>query len=132
MKRFRSIISRLVALHVIAIAVIAVLMPLALYWLIDEAAYSLHRDALRSQAATLAGFLRPQPRGGVSLSIPPEMESLYASSYGLYAYAVLDSNGRVLFSSRNDGHALSPEGEHLTDPSFSRRRTTPCRRCGAG
>jgi signal transduction histidine kinase len=123
-KRFRSIISRLVALHVIAIGVIAVLMPLALYWLIDEAAISLHRDALRSQAASLAGFLRAQPGGGVSLDIPPEMESLYSSSYGLYAYAVLDSNGRILFSSRHDGHALSPEGEDLTDLAFSQRRTT--------
>jgi signal transduction histidine kinase len=123
-KRFRSIISRLVALHVIAIGVIAVLMPLALYWLIDEAAISLHRDALRSQAASLAGFLRAQPGGGVSLDIPPEMESLYSSSYGLYAYAVLDSNGRILFSSRHDGHALSPEGEDLTNLAFSQRRTT--------
>src|SRR5207237_1173356 len=62
-KRFRSIISRLVALHVVAIGVISILMPLALYWLLNEAANGLHRDALRSQAATIAGFLRP-PAGG--------------------------------------------------------------------
>ena len=61
MKRFRSIISRLVALHVVAIGVISVLMPLALYWLLNEAANSLHRDALRSQAVTIGGFLRPHP-----------------------------------------------------------------------
>jgi len=123
-KRFHSIISRLVALHVVAIGVISILMPLALYWLLDEAANSLHHDALRSQAATIGGFLRPRPNGGVALDIPSEMQSLYASSYGLYAYAVLDSTGHVLFSSRNDGQALSPDSDPLTNPTFSRRRST--------
>ena len=106
MRRFRSIISRVVALHVIAIGVTSILMPLALYWLLNQAANSLHRDALRSQAATIAGFLRPQPDGSVTLDIPSEIQPLYSGGYGLYAYAVLDSAGRVLFSSRNDGAAL--------------------------
>ena len=38
------------ALHVVAIGVTSILMPLALYWLLNQAANSLHRDALRSQA----------------------------------------------------------------------------------
>ena len=38
MRRFRSIISRVVALHVIAIGVTSILMPLALYWLLNQAA----------------------------------------------------------------------------------------------
>jgi signal transduction histidine kinase len=105
-RRFRSIISRVVALHVIAIGVTSILMPLALYWLLNQAANSLHRDALRSQAATIAGFLRPQPDGSVTLDIPSEIQPLYSGGYGLYAYAVLDSAGRVLFSSRNDGAPL--------------------------
>ena len=77
MIRFRSIISRIVAFHVVAIAVTSVLMPLALYYLLNEAANSLHRDALRSQAATIAGFLRPQPDGSVTLDIPSEIQPLY-------------------------------------------------------
>ena len=43
MIRFRSIISRVVALQVVAIGVTAILMPLALYWLLELAANSLHR-----------------------------------------------------------------------------------------
>ena len=54
MIRFRSIISRIVALHVVAIGVTSMLMPLALYYLLNQAANSLHRDALRSQAFTIA------------------------------------------------------------------------------
>ena len=71
-----------------------------------QAANGLHRDALRSQAFTIASFLRPQPDGGITLDIPPEVRPLYSGEYGLYAYAVLDAEGRVLFSSRNDGGAL--------------------------
>ena len=42
MFRFRSIVTRIVVLHVVAIAVTSILMPLALYWLLDEAANNLH------------------------------------------------------------------------------------------
>ena len=124
MRRFRSIISRVVALHVIAIGVTSILMPLALYWLLNQAANSLHRDALRSQAATIASFLRPQPDGSVTLDIPLEIQPLYSGGYGLYAYAVLDPAGRVLFSSRSDGSALFSLDESSRGDWVERQRTT--------
>ena len=124
MKRFRSIISRVVVLHVIAIGVTSILMPLALYWLLNQAANSLHRDALRGQATTIASFLRPQPDAGVMLDIPSDIEPLYSSSYELYAYAVLDSSGRVLFSSRSDGAALfTPKEANAGDWIIHQRST---------
>jgi len=123
-KRFRSIISRVVALHVVAIGITSVLMPLALYWLLNQAANSLHRDALRGQAATIAGFLRPQPDGGVALDIPTDIQPLYSGGYGLYAYAVLDSSGRVLFSSRSDGSALFTLEESSSGDWITRRRSS--------
>ncbi len=123
MNRFRSILSRVVALHVAAIAVISIVMPLSLYWLLNEAANRLHRDALRGQAVTISGFLKPAG-SGVVLDIPPEMEPLYAGSYGLYSYAVLDSEGKVLFSSRNDGAALFPSNEVRVGDWAMRRRGT--------
>lgn len=124
MTRFRSILSRVVALHVVAIGVTSVLMPLALYWLLNEAANSLHRDALRAQALTIASFLRPTPDGGdVTLEIPPEAQPIYSGEYALYAYAILDSKGHVLFTSRPDDAPLSSPGDPLADDSFVRRRT---------
>jgi signal transduction histidine kinase len=123
-RRFRSIISRVVALHVVAIGVTSILMPVALYWLLNQAANSLHSDALRSQAATIAGFLRPQPDGSVTLDIPSEIQPLYSGGYGLYAYAVLDSSGRVLFSSRTDGAALFPLEGSTTGNWIERLRAT--------
>lgn len=124
MTRFRSIISRVVALHVVAIGVTSILMPLALYWLLNQAANNLHRDALRGQAVTVGSFLRPRPDGGLDLQIPEEIRPLYSDGYGLYAYAVLDTEGEVLFSSRSDGLALFPAGETAPGEWVMRRRST--------
>ena len=123
MSRFRSILSRVVALHVVAIGVTSILMPLALYWLLNEAANSLHRDTLRGQAHTIAGFLRPTADGGVALDIPPEAEPIYSGGYGLYAYAILDSKGKVLFASRHDDAPLTAARDSLTSDSFTKRRS---------
>ena len=124
MSRFRSIITRIVVLHVVAIGVTSILMPLALYYLLDQAANNLHRDALRSQAFTISSFLRPQPDGGLALDIPTEVQPLYSANYGLYAYAILDTQGRVLFSSRSDGGALFTPDEQSVSDWFIRRRST--------
>lgn len=122
MTRFRSIISRVVALHVLAIAATSVLMPLALFWLLNQAANSIHSDALRSQAVTVGSFLRPRPDGSVTLDIPEEIRPLYSDGYGLYSYAVLDSAGKVLFSSRADGAALFPSDSSAPGDWMTRRR----------
>ena len=124
MTRFRSIITRIVVLHVVAIGVTSILMPLALYYLLDQAANNLHRDALRSQAFTISSFLRPQPDGGLALDIPPEVQPLYSGNYGLYAYAILDPQGRVLFSSRSDGGPLFTPDEQSVNDWFIRRRSS--------
>jgi signal transduction histidine kinase len=125
MTRFRSIITRIVALHVVAIGITSILMPLALYWLLDQAANNLHRDQLRSQAFTVSSFLRVQPDGKISLDIPPEVRPLYSSAdYGLYAYAVLDAQRHVLFSSRPDGRALFSPDEASVNDWFVRRTSS--------
>lgn len=115
MRRFRSILSRVVALHLLAIGITAILMPLALYWLLNQAANSLHRDALRAQARTIAGYLARSSGGEISLNMPPGAEALYSGGYGLYGYAILDAKGKVLFSSRADGDSLSGPGNAFAD-----------------
>ncbi len=121
MRRFRSIIARVVALHLGAIAITAILMPLALYWLLDGAANNLHRGALRGQARTIASYIHVSPAGKISLDIPADAEALYSPGYGLYAYAVLDQGGTVLFSSRADGAALSGPGDPFAEKWVGKR-----------
>jgi signal transduction histidine kinase len=120
--RFRSIITRIAVLHVVAIGVTSILMPLALYWLLDDAANNLHRDQLRDEAVTIAGYLKPQPDGGVELHIPADARPLYAGNYALYSYAILDPSGRVLFSSRDDGAPIFASDEEALRDWFVRRR----------
>lgn len=124
MIRFRSISTRIVALHVVALGLTSILMPLALYWLLDQATNNLLRDSLRSEALTISSFLHPRPGGGLEMEIPADIRPLYTSDYGLYAFAVLDADDHVLFSSRNDGKALFAPNDKSVSEWTSRRGST--------
>ena len=99
MIRFKSIISRIVILHVIAVAMTSVLMSLALSWLLSVATNDIHNEAMEEQAISLAGHLVPNSGGGLSLQLPPKLQGLYSQPYGRYSYAVVDESGKTLFSS---------------------------------
>src|SRR3984957_15704307 len=100
--RFKSIISRIVILHVIAVAIPSILMSLALSWLLNLATTNIHNDAMEEQAASVAHHLVPQADGGLSLELPPDLQGLYSQPYGRYSYAVVDEHGKTLFSSLKD------------------------------
>ena len=108
MIRFKSIISRIVILHVIAVAVTSVLMSLALSWLLSLATSNIHNQAMEEQAVSLAEHLAPKPDGSLSLELPPHLQGLYSQPYGRYAYAVIDESGKTLFSSRKDKSPIFP------------------------
>jgi len=100
--RFKSIISRIVILHVIAVAITSILMSLALSWLLNIATNNIHNDAMEEQAASLAHHLVPKADGSLSLELPPSLQGLYSQPYGRYSYAVVDDQGKTLFSSLED------------------------------
>jgi signal transduction histidine kinase len=99
--RFSSILSRIVFLHVIAIASIAVVMPLMLFWLLDTETNSIHRHAMSELAAQIARRVVANADGSLTLNLSPALRAQYSSDYGRYSYDVLDGDGRLLFSSRN-------------------------------
>ena len=111
MIRFRSIISRIVILHVIAVALTSVLMSLALSWLLNLATDNIHDEAMEKQAVSVADHLVVQTDGSLSLELPPDLQGLYSQPYGRYFYAVVDDGGKTLFSSLTDRTAIFP-----TDP----------------
>lgn len=110
MIRFRSITSRIIFLHVIAVGITSLCMPLALYWLLSAAANDLHNRALRDDADTIAHYLVARADGGWSLDLPPALKEQYSQAYGRYAYSVLDERGNVLFSSLEGGRTIFPPG----------------------
>lgn len=50
MIRFKSIISRIVILHMIAVVITSILMSLALSWLLNLATNNIHDTAMEDQA----------------------------------------------------------------------------------
>jgi signal transduction histidine kinase len=106
--RFKSIISRIVILHVIALGITSILMSLALSWLLNLATTNIHNDAMEEQAASVAHHLVPQADGSLALELPPRLQGLYSQPYGRYSYAVVDENGKTLFSSLKDPAPIFP------------------------
>jgi signal transduction histidine kinase len=106
--RFASLTSRVVLLHIVAVAVVAILLPLALFWLLTSEVNQLHRDAMRAQAEVLGERLAVQPDGTITLVLPDSLKDLYSEAYGRYQYDVLDRSGRVLFSSHKNGQPIVP------------------------
>jgi signal transduction histidine kinase len=114
---FKSIFSRIIFLHVIALVITAIFMPVVLYWFLRSAANDLHAQAMREQADLVAHYLQGSDDGGWTLDLPPALQDLYSQAYGRYAYAVIDDAG-VLFSSSKDGAAIFPHDPRTSATAF--------------
>jgi signal transduction histidine kinase len=119
----KSIFSRIIFLHVIAVLITAIFMPLVLYWFVRSAANDLHDQAMREQADLVAHHLVLGADGGWTLDLPPPLQALYSQAYGRYAYAVIDDGGRVLFSSLKDQSPLFARDPRSPDHAFLTTRS---------
>lgn len=104
--RFTSLISRIVLLHIVAVAVAAIFLPLVLFWLLTSEIDHLHHDVMRDQAEALGQRLATAPDGSPRLDLTESQKGLYSEAYGRYEYDVLDAAGGVLFSSHKDGSPI--------------------------
>jgi signal transduction histidine kinase len=120
--RFKSIISRIVFLHIVAVAITSVLMSLALSWLLSYATDTIHDRAMKEQAVTVGSHLNLTSDGRLELDLPLDLLGLYSQAYGRYSYAVTDENGAVLFSSLPDKSALFPADTRETPVEFLHHR----------
>jgi signal transduction histidine kinase len=105
--RFTSLTSRIVFLHIVAVAVAAVFLPLILFWLLGSEINHLHREAMRDQAGVLGERLTAKPDGTIALDLPESLKDLYSEAYGRYQYDILDSSDRVLFSSHKNAGPIA-------------------------
>ncbi len=118
MPRFPSILSRIMLLHGVAVVITAIFMPLALYWALNTDVQNLQRWAMREEAESLARHLVPRSDGSWSFDLPAGLRNQFSEAFGRYAYAVLDEEGHVLFSSRKDRTAIFPDDDRLSDLAF--------------
>ena len=119
---FRSIFSRIIFLHVIALVITAIFMPLVLYYFFKWAANDLHDQAMREQAELVAHYLVLRPDGSWTLDLPPALHDIYSQAVGRYAYAVIDDTGRVLFSSLKDRSPIFSADPRSSDVAYLETR----------
>ncbi len=122
MIRFKSIISRIVILHVVAVVITSIFMSLALSWLLNYATNNIHNKAMQEQAVSVGEHLTARSDGDLELDLPLDLLGLYSQPYGRYLYAVIDDRGRVLFSSIKDHAALFPADSESADVEFLQQR----------
>jgi signal transduction histidine kinase len=120
--RFKSIISRIVILHVVAVIITSIVMSFALSWLLSYATDNIHNEAMQEQAVAVGEHLSARSDGSLELNLPLDLLGLYSQPYGRYSYAVIDGQGRVLFSSLGDHAALFPTDARSGDVEFLQQR----------
>jgi signal transduction histidine kinase len=131
MRLFGSIKGRLIALHLIAVFAVSLVLPLALYWRIDENARTLHERALREQAEQIARYLSRPTDGNWSLDLPDDLRQLYSTEYGRYGFAIVTQSGQVLFSTRAHGEPLFRSDPRADRPGYFERNVRESRLFGA-
>lgn len=119
MLRLDSLASRILLLHVVALTVTAVILPLILFWFLNRETDRLHEEAMRRQAEAVAEHISVGADGKLELELPQDLRDLYSAAYGRYAYAVIDTSGEVLFASSKTRAALLPTGAVATAGSES-------------
>jgi signal transduction histidine kinase len=120
--RFKSIISRIVFLHVVAVVITSILMSFALSWLLSYATDNIHDKSMQEQAVAVGEHLVARSDGSLELDLPLDLMGLYSQAYGRYSYAVTDDRGRVLFSSLKGNAALFPADTRPGDVEFLQQR----------
>ena len=122
-KRSASILSRIVWLHVLALAGVAIAVSAAAYLMLNATA----NDFTKSVCCRImpppsrAIFGRRSP--GWSLHLPPDLEAIYSKGYGGYALAVFDEAGHTIFSSYARAMLPNPAGKGpARQPSLFRLR----------
>ena len=116
--RFKSIVSRIVWLHIIAVGVTSIAVIAAIYFVLDATTATFENQVLRDHAATIALYLSVSPDGDVDLNLPADIHTMYAHGFDGFAYAVVDRSGKVLFSSRAGNEAILASDPRSATPLY--------------
>lgn len=108
----RSILARILLLHIIAIAIAALSMPIILHHLLEAQTSFVQRTFMQRQAELLAQYIERDESGQSGkewrLALPSSIDDLYSAGYGRYWYSILSADHRVLFSSDGVDRPIFP------------------------
>ena len=115
-----SLLWRIIWLHLLAVAVLAVVLPLSVRLLLNATASDFQHQTVSRHEAAIAEALERTPTGW-RLDLPPTLKAQYAQATSGFAFAILDAKGRVLFSSLASRAALFPRVASSDQPTFYER-----------
>ena len=120
--RFKSILQRIISLHVLALAGVFGAISFAVWFVLGATANNFEERLLLDHAMTVAQHLQLEGDRW-TVDLPPDLAALYGRGYGGYALAIMDENGRVVSSSLPRREALfTPDRPPLTPAFFHQRR----------
>ena len=108
--RFDSLLSRILGLHVLALILAAIAVPVITSMVLNATASSMEDQTLLAHAQAIQRHLHSDRQGSVRLSLPPDLASLYSRGLDGYSYSVVDAAGRLIGSSEKGaifGHRQS-------------------------
>ncbi|HTT82208.1 MAG TPA: HAMP domain-containing sensor histidine kinase [Rhizomicrobium sp.] len=123
MRGVGSILSRILWLHAAALTAVAIAMPLATYLLLETTANGFENQTLRAHAESLASYLTAGPGGHFRLDLPPDLRTFYLHGFDGFAYSIVDSSNRVLFSSLHAGGSLPGATQTRGTPFYFQHRS---------
>lgn len=109
-----------------AVLAAAVILPLALFWLVNARARTLHQEALRQSADDIASYLHREPGGQIKLDLPERLRALYGTEYGRYSFAVVTADNTRLFGAQWLP-ALFPSHPRTSATDYAERRVNGAR-----
>lgn len=119
--RFKSILQRIISLHVVALAGVFGAISFAVWFVLDATANDFEQRLLLDHAMTVAEHL--QLAGDRwTIDLPPDLAALYGRGYGGYALAIIDENGHVVSSSLPRRETLFTPDMPLRTPAFFHQR----------
>jgi signal transduction histidine kinase len=120
-RRFPSIVSRIVSLHILALLAIGLVVSSAAYLLLNSTVNDFEESILRDHAENVAQYLTFSD-GRWSVSLPPDLQATYRRAYGGFALTVVDDTGATAFSSSPDNTPLFTAPEDRQHIVFSKER----------
>jgi signal transduction histidine kinase len=117
---FRSIRSRIVWMHIIAVVAVLIVLSLVVRQILNSTALNFEHENMRRHEVQIARAL--SWNGSTwRLDLPPDLRTFYERGYSGFAFAVVDDKGTVLFSSLPDRSALLAAGPPSARATFFQR-----------
>ena len=120
--RFHSILWRIIWLQILVLTAAAIAMPLATYLLLNATTTSFENRTLQAHADTIASYLLPRGRDRWILALPSDLRTFYLHGFDGFAYSVIDSSGRVEFSSLQGGAPILRGDQRAAEAVYFNRR----------